>query len=905
LLPLVALEQHHIDLITGQVPGGAANIQDIYPLAPLQEGILFHHLLGSPEQGDTYIMPTVLTVKNRQHLERLIGALNAVVARHDILRTAVMWQGLPRAVQVVLRQAKLAVTELQLDASHDALTQLRERIAPEQLWMDLGQAPLLQVEVAAAPDSEQYFVLLYEHHIINDDVGLEVLMEELEAHLHSDDPQLPPPVPYREFVAHTLALADSGEMERYFRSRLGDVDEPTLPFGMTDIQVAPGDITEYVRSLDAAVAGKIRSHCQRLGISAASFFHLAWALVVGRCSGRDDVVFGTILSGRLQGTQGADRTLGLFINTLPIRLSLTESVHASLRSAHTELLALLKHEQAALSTVQACTGLAGDAPLFTSLLNYRRDLSTSWGPETDPVGHDGASIPLFDDIVDLGEGHERTNYPITIAVDDGEEGGFELVAQVTNTLDPERLIDYLQCAVTEMVTALESEPEQELGRIDILPASERNRLLVDFNQTQAAYPQAALIHQLFEAQVERTPHAPALSFEGVSLSYQELNRRSNQLAHYLIERGVKPDTLVGLYMERSLEMVVGLLGILKAGGAYVPMEPGYPASRLSYQLDNANLTIVLMQAELLDGSVVSTDKAVCLDAPEVQARLATYRDDNPSHGERGIRSNHLAYVIYTSGSTGQPKGVMIEHSALVNRIDWMQKEYALSARDTVLQKTPFSFDVSVWEFLWPLTHGSRLVVAQPEGHKDTDYLVDIIKAEAVTVLHFVPSMLRAMLSCGRWGECSSVKQVFSSGEALPKDLQDQFFATNAGSELHNLYGPTEAAIDVSYWPCASDDHTPVVPIGKPIQNIALYVTDEALNPTPMGVVGELMIGGAGLARGYLNKPELTAEKFIRNPFSTEPDSRLYRTGDLVRYLNDGNLEYIGRVDHQVKLRGFR
>jgi amino acid adenylation domain-containing protein len=449
-------------------------------------------------------------------------------------------------------------------------------------------------------------------------------------------------------------------------------------------------------------------------------------------------------------------------------------------------------------------------------------------------------------------------------------------------------------------------PKKVLGDSDFLTESEIHQLLIEWNDTDALYSSQYCIHQLFEAHVEKTPDAIAVVYAGQQLSYKELNQRANQLAHYLIEKGVKPDNLVGIFLERSFEMVVAILGILKAGGAYVPLDPDYPKARLEYMRTDANLSIVLTKIHYEERINGGENGSVCLDDANTILTLSQYSKKNPNVNELGLTPSNLAYVIYTSGSTGNPKGVMIEHTALVNRIEWMVDQYGCDSSDVILQKTPFSFDVSVWEFFLPLISGASIVMALSGGHKDPIYLSTLIQNEMVTKLHFVPSMLNAMLSSTKLAECISLKQVFCSGEALLPNYVGVFYKQGIQAELHNLYGPTEASIDVSYWACSENDAIRSgVPIGRPIDNIQLYIFDEQLRLTAPGVEGELHIGGVGLARGYMNRPELTAEKFISNPFSDDSRKRLYKTGDLCRYLPDGNIEFLGRIDHQVKIRGFR
>lgn len=430
----------------------------------------------------------------------------------------------------------------------------------------------------------------------------------------------------------------------------------------------------------------------------------------------------------------------------------------------------------------------------------------------------------------------------------------------------------------------------------LLTDADRNQVLYLWNATQKNYPRNQCLHQLVEAQVEKTPNAVALVFNEQTLTYAQLNAKANQLAHYLQSQNVKAESLVGICVERSLEMVIGLLGILKAGGAYVPIDPTYPQERLAFMLEDAQVDVLLTQQHLLAHLPTSNAKTVCLDSD--WGTIAQLSDFNPNVA---VSENNLAYMIYTSGSTGKPKGALNEHVGICNRLFWMQEMYQLDSSDRVLQKTPFSFDVSVWEFFWTLITGATLVIAKPEGHKNPQYLIQLIQEKKVTTLHFVPSMLHILLDTGELSNCPSVRQVFCSGEALPYPLLQRFFEQNR-AKLHNLYGPTEAAIDVSYWECDANDALSIVPIGRPVANTQLYILDEQGQPTPIGVSGELHIGGIQVGRGYHNRADLTTEKFIPNPFA---EGRLYRTGDLARFLPDGAIEYLGRIDHQVKLRGFR
>ena len=439
-----------------------------------------------------------------------------------------------------------------------------------------------------------------------------------------------------------------------------------------------------------------------------------------------------------------------------------------------------------------------------------------------------------------------------------------------------------------------------------LTEAEWQQIVVVWNDTRTDYGESRSLHALFEAQAARTPEASAVVFDphgaagpNAHLTYQVLNRRANQLAHHLQQLGVGPEVLVGVCLERSVEMVIGLLGVLKAGGAYVPLDPTYPRDRLAYLLEDVRAPVLLTQSKWVVALPPDTAQVICLDTD--WAVLAQAGEENLLGA---LADDRLAYVIYTSGSTGKPKGVMNTQRGILNRLLWMQAQYHLTEADRVLQKTPFSFDVSVWEFFWPLMMGACLVMAQPGGHKDNAYLIQTIREQHITTLHFVPSMLQMFVRATGLETCVSLKRVLCSGEALPFDVQARFW-TGVKAELHNLYGPTEAAVDVTAWACDPASPYPVVPIGRPIANLQIYLLDAERQPVPVGVPGEVYIGGVGLARGYLNRPDWTAERFGPHPFGPAPGARLYRTGDLARYLPDGNLEFLGRLDFQVKVRGFR
>ncbi|HBC5211361.1 TPA: amino acid adenylation domain-containing protein, partial [Serratia marcescens] len=880
MLPLATLSQPEIDAVVAQVPGGVANVQDIYALSPLQEGILFHHLLA--ERGDPYQLSAVLRFDSRARLDAWLAAMQQVIDRHDILRTAFITQGMSSPVQVVWRKAELALSERRFDPADGPIwQQLAASFDPLQQRQDLTRAPLLNFTVTQEEDGS-WCALQQWHHLIGDHSTLAFMEQEIGEILAGRGAQLGVAQPFRNAVAQARLALSEAEHESFFRDMLADIREPVLPFGLSDVHGEGRQIACRYQALSSALNLRLRRQARRLGVSLASLCHLAWAQVLASVSGRDAVVFGTVLLGRLQGGEGAERALGLFINTLPLRLDIDRrGVETAAREAHVRLSGLLAHEHAPLALAQRCSGVSPGAPLFSALLNYR---------------HNNGEAVALPEGVSLLSAEERTNYPFVLSVEDGGDS-LGVTAQVTETVDAQRVCDYMVQALSSLAQALEQAPETPVCSLAVVPEAERELLLHGWNRTERDYPLDQTLAALFEQQVRRTPDATALVSGAESLSYAQLNARANRLAHALIARGVGPDSRVAVCAERGLNMVTALFGILKAGGAYVPLDPAYPGERLQYILQDADPVLLLADAA---GRAALGEPAT----PQLALEAAlpdTLSAENP---ERRAQASHLAYVIYTSGSTGKPKGAMNEHRGVVNRLVWMQEAYGLTAADTVLQKTPFGFDVSVWEFFWPLMVGARLVMAKPEGHKDPDYLSRAIEQYGVTTLHFVPSMLQSFLADGQAAtRCGQVVRVMCSGEALPAALVAEFYRRLPQAELHNLYGPTEAAVDVTAWHCSREAERVSVPIGRPIANTRIYLLDERGQPVPLGAVGELYIGGVQVARGYLNRPELTAERFLSDPFA--PGGRMYRTGDVARYLANGDIEYLGRNDQQVKIRGFR
>ncbi|UXH76221.1 non-ribosomal peptide synthetase [Roseateles amylovorans] len=923
MLPLVSLSAEELGRIEALVPGGASNIQDIYPLAPLQEGILFHHLMQP--HSDAYVTSRGLAFDSRERLQQFVGHLEAVIGRHDILRTSVAWEGLREPVQIVHRRAALRLQWLDGEGAAptaDAQARLQAHVHRSRLRIDVRNAPMIRATAVqrlagdSTTDGGAWLLQLSRHHLVSDHTTLERIIEEIGLMAREAQAELPRPVPFREQVARSRRAPVGLSHEAFFRRELGDVTEPTAPHGLADIQGDGAGVRETRRSLPDWLAGAVRREAQRHGVSVSALFHLAWSLVLARATGRADVVFGTVLLGRMQGGASATRALGLFINTLPLRLRVGPTrVSAALREAHTALAALLNHEHAPLSLAQRCSGVSGGTPLFSALLNYRHSRRL-------PVG------AQLGDGVQLLDGEERTNYPYALSVDDFGDG-FSLVAQVHRSLDPDTVAASMQVALEAIVQALSTDPDRALCELESLdPAALAQwRTLattVSGRDHEPTVVDATPVTDWITRQAVARPDAIALIAGNERLRYGELEARANRLAHQLLCHGVGPERRVGLALPRSNAMVVGLLAILKAGGAYVPLDPAYPAERLRHMMADSGMALLLTSAGLAARlPAVDGLQVLHIEALEALGRAAApvTSDSSQDRVDVGcllpavsVSPHQLAYVIYTSGSTGRPKGVAVAHGALSMHLQAMGKRLGLTPEDRMLQFASVSFDAAGSQWMAPLMHGAAVVML-PEDGWSTEIVARTIRRDGVTALHLPPAYLR-QLAADQADEQWPVRLCIAGGEAWPAADALAAQAAFGAQRLVNSYGPTEAVITPCAWivdPRSSAatagltqrlEGRSVTPIGHPVGDRAAWVLDSHLQPCPPGVPGELHLGGSGLARGYLDRAGLTAERFVADPYGP-PGGRLYRTGDLVRWGVDGALEYLGRLDHQIKVRGYR
>ena len=845
-----------------------------------------------------YNLFAAFRLKGDLNVAALEQSFNAIIRRHEILRTVFQSEN-GNPIQVILPNLaiKMPLVDLRAIASEAARwTEARRMFTEEaQRPFDLATGPLVRITLLQLADDE-YILLRAIHHIVCDGWSVGVLFHELSEIYEAlstgqPSPLADLPTQYGDYAKWQRQWFQDERLESqlsYWKEQLDNIATLQLP---TD---RPRRTAQAIRgarryfAFSDALSTELKKLSHEHGATPFMTLLAAFQTLLHRYSNQTDVVIGSPVAGRTR--KEFDELIGFFLNMLVLRLDLSAdpTFAETIARARKVCLGALSHQE--LPFEKLVEELHPDRNLSHNPL-FQVSFAFQNTPRF-PPRLSGVEV----EELEVDTGIARFDLHLFMEEMDGHLQGYcDYDSNLFNADTIERMLGHFQTLLQGIV----ADPNQRISDLPLLTEREKHQLLVEWNDTQTDFPKDKCIHQLFEEQVEKSPDAIALVFEDQQLSYRELNSRANQLAHYLRKRDVQPDSIVALCMNRSLELVIAILGVLKAGGAYMPIDPELPAQRLQFLLEDAQVRLLLTQDKLRSALADFAGHIVCLDSD--WHKLADQSHEDPQHHVRG---HHAAYVIYTSGSTGTPKGVVNVHDGLRNRIQWMQESYQLTSADRVLQKTPFTFDVSVWEFLWPLISGACLVVARPGGHRDSSYLVQLIQSQQITTLHFVPSMLEVFLQEPGAERCTSLRQVICSGEALSYELQQRFFERST-ARLHNLYGPTEASIDVTAWECRKDSDLRIVPIGQPIANTQIHILNVNLQPAPIGVTGQLHIGGVGLARGYLNRPELTAEKFITDPFSQLPGARLYKTGDLARYLPDGNIEFLGRIDDQVKIRGFR
>ncbi len=871
--------------ISRREPGAPA------PLSFAQQRLWFLHQL-EPD-STAYHEASALRLEGPLDIAALQRALDTIVERHAVLRTRIVLDGAsPVQIAGAPRPVEMPIIELGGASPEDVQRTIAEiRNRPFRLDGDLTlRAALLRCGPA------EHILVQVKHHIASDGWSSAIFTDELGKLYGAfsqgrDNPLAPLPIQYADYAAwqrHWLQGAALEQQLSFWTEYLRDLAALELPADRPRPTLPSYRGARQSLELPRALIERLTALGRRENATLFMTLLAAFQVLLHRYTGQEDIAVGSPIAGRTRVE--VEGLIGCFVNTLVLRADLSGNPTFREFLARVREVALKVYEHQDLPFEKLVEELNPERdrsrnPLFQVLFvvqNTPKRSTAFPGLTATPVEIDSATAK-FDLSAALIERAGETTLRV--------EYRTELFEAATIA----RLLEHYR----NLLEAIAADAEQRIGALALLAPAEKRRITVAWNQTRRDYPTDKTVQELFEAQAEQSPDAEALVFEDRRLSYGELNRRANRVAHYLRTLGVGPEALVGLCLERSVEMVVGILAILKAGGAYVPLEPGYPRERLEFLLADTGAAVVLTDERSRDRLPPSQARVICLD----RDRQLFEKEPEPNPA-RVNSDDHAAYVIYTSGSTGRPKGVINVQRGLRNRLQWMQATYRLTAEDRVLQKTPFTFDVSVWEFLWPLISGARLVLARPDGHRDPEYLIRLIQTAGITTLHFVPSMLAVFLQAAGVEGCATLRRVFCSGEALSAELARGFFA-RSGAALYNLYGPTEASIDVTAWACRRDGADPIVPIGRPIANTEIYILDRYRAPVPAGVAGDLYIGGVGLARGYLNRPELTAKSFVAHPFSAAAGARLYKTGDRARYLASGDIEFLGRADDQVKLRGLR
>ncbi|HEU4874945.1 MAG TPA: amino acid adenylation domain-containing protein, partial [Pyrinomonadaceae bacterium] len=886
------------------------NVEDIYDLSPIQQGLLFHSLYA-PDSG-VYVQQIEWVLRGELNLKAFEQAWQQVVNRHSTLRTCFFWEDLDKPLQVVRQSVKLRIaiddwSELSASEQQSRLVSFLE--ADRRRGFELSRAPLLRLALVRL-DDQRHRLILSNHHLLLDGWSIPLLLKEVfifyQGVCRNEPVQLPQPRSYRDYI-FWLQNQPLEEAERYWREKLRGLSSPTtLALGRGAVarvgergEGAEGEYREQWLSLNAAETAELNAAARRHKLTLNTIAQGAWSILLSRYSGEQDVVFGMTVAGRPAGMRGVEQMVGLFINTLPLRVRINERERVSelLKGLQAEAVEMRQYEHSPLLEVAKWSEIPRGIPLFESVLafeNYPTD--ASFGEQI----RQSTGLEVLD-----VKAHERGNHSLAAVVYPAEHELHFKIEYEHEQFDDEtirRMLEHFR----QLLSAIITDPQQRVCDLQLLTDSEREQLLVEFNGTSAEFPQDVCLHQLIEQQVARTPEEVAVVLEEEEVSYRELNERANQLAHHLRSLGVGPEIRVGILLERSVEMVVALLGVLKAGGAYVPLDPEYPAERLRFMLEDSQVSVLITDGQL-EGTL-PPHTAHLLRIDDEAEMLRQYKTSNPELV--GVAEN-LAYIIYTSGSTGQPKGALITHASLVNYVTVISRDFGLTPSDGFAQIASASFDVAVEEIFPALVSGARVVLCREIPYAK-DFL-GVIARKKLTAFE---------LPTAFWHEW--VYELSQSGEQLPecvrlvvvggeKNLPDRFATwqrlVDGHVSLIHVFGLTETTItSTTYKPStanAAEDVKHSLPIGRPLANTQIRILDAQMRLAPIGVAGELYIGGPGVARGYNHRADLTAERFLPDLFSSEAGARMYRTGDLARYLENGEIEFIKRIDEQVKVRGYR
>ncbi|MCC5667072.1 amino acid adenylation domain-containing protein [Nostoc sp. CHAB 5784] len=911
-------------------------IENIYPLSPMQQGMLFHSLYA-PNSG-AYVIQVSYELHGSLNIPAFEEAWQHLVNRHAVLRTAFVWDKLEKPLQVVGKQVKCPITHLDwrnysTTAQQQELTTLLQK--EQQQGFSLSQAPLMHITLIQLAPTVYQFVWSY-HHLLLDGWSMPILLQEFlmiyGGYSRGQTPRLSNPRPYRDYIAW-LQQQNVSQAETFWKQHLQGFTTPTrLGIGQRS-DARPDNLsthyTEQSIHLTCEQTQQLYNFAKQQQITLNTLVQAAFALLLSRYSGEMDILFGTVCSGRPGTLTGVESMVGLFVNTLPLRVLVSpqQKLYSWLQKIQLQQVEIRQYEYSNLTDIQRCSEVPRSLPLFETLVvfeNYPVEPALKQSLETVQIRNIHAT--------------EQTNYPLTLYAVADSQLSLRLLSDRDRYTEDNitQLLQQLKTLLLGMLT----QGDCLLVQLPLLSPIQQQQILVDWNDTAREIPNQCL-DELFAQQAKHSPDATAVVFEEQRLSYAELNAKANQIAHYLQKLGIVPEARIGVYLERSPQLLIALLGILKAGAAYIPLDPSYPAERLRFMIEDAQIALLLTESSLEEGrgqgvggrgeslSLLSgfspNYQVICLNTEwEIIAQCSI---ENP---ECQANLANLAYLIYTSGSTGRPKGVMVEMRSLVNILTALKQQLSITASDRLLASTTIAFDIAALELFLPLIAGAQLILTRQTALVDPGQLTAAIKQHQITVMQATPATWRLLLTSGWQGEPDL--KILCGGEALDNSLAAQLLSSS--QEVWNLYGPTETTIWSAMQQLSNGES---VTIGRPIANTQFYVLDDHLRPIPVGVPGELYIGGAGVARGYWQRPELTAERFVANPFgkgvgsgellstgvefkdsftefkdsSPMPHAQcpmpnaLYKTGDRVRYLPSGNLEYLGRLDNQVKIRGFR
>lgn len=883
-------------------PTGMYQVEDILMLSPMQEGILFHYMQNP--LSDLYFEQICLRTGSAIRTPLFEQAWNTVIRNHEMLRVIFRWKKVERPVQIVLKEQPIAIhtEDWSQYGEEEAARRWKEwRKLDRQNSFDLEKGPLLRVTVCKL-GVEHYEVVISFHHIILDGWSLGLMIKEVwrfyaqpEAERRLPGSQKPRVKEYLRW----LTGRDQAAAERYWRTYLqGFETKNSLPLaGQWDAAGADS----YTAHLPESCVISLQGMAKEAGVTLSSLFNLAWGILLQRYNVCDDAVFGVTVAGRPPVLPGVEETLGLFINTVPVRVRKEKGLRVCdlLRTLHLESVARAGAEHLPLVQIKARSEVDAESNLFDSILvveNYPLDQS---------VRETGIAV-------DSVEVDETTSFDLTLVI--GLREKLELKWMYRKSAYTREAIQELHLLFCRLLRTMAQNPEEEVGHIALVSDELRGQLLNAFQAADPELPADRTILNRWRERVGEQPDAVALVFGEARMTYRQLSQKAGELAADLRAAGVGRESIVGIMVEPSMEMVIGILGILSAGGAYLPLDPNHPAERIGYMLTDCKVAVLLTGAK--QRGIAQEFAGLKIIVPDDPRSLSGSKERGvPAEPEDAVQGNDLAYVIYTSGSTGKPKGVMIEHHSLINLLAGMQSAYPTAPGDTWLLKTPYTFDVSLTELFCWIMGGGRLAILEPGGEREPRAIERALRRYQVTHVNFVPAMYNALmdhLEADSLAFPPSLRYLMLAGEAVTPEQVRRFYrwleaygdpAMAEQIEFVNLYGPTEMTVYATHFPLREAERYPAVPIGRGMRNTETYILDGGMNLQPIGFPGELCIAGAGLARGYLNRLELTGERFVPNPF--RPGERIYRTGDLTRWLPDGNIEFLGRLDFQVKIRGYR